>query len=384
MLKGGLTVRTNCDLDAQRAARRALREGLHDLTRRQGYPGPIRAVPESAIDETADALRQARYFNPPDAGDPEKGVVRSASAGGAVVDVGGETVTLPPEGVKWVSRIVRRGKPSKLGPFSKVSDVVAPGDVVLVERASAGAKTCSLVPHPASQAAIVVMSPHTREVSVIVGGYDFEESEFNRAVQAHRQPGSSFKPIVYSAALDAGMTPATHIMDTALVFADGWRPRNYSGKFSGEMTLRQALTKSVNTVTVRVAQAIGPDYIERFAKRLGLHSLAGSDLSMALGSYEVIPVELINAYAVFASGGRLAAPIYVRQVTDRNGDVLEENVLSPLVEQAPPLTGVPDLTERRKRAGFLEGDPDVLFPEPEPGQKEFLDDFQLAMRIEEL
>jgi penicillin-binding protein 1A len=191
------------------------------------------------------------------------------------------------------------------------------------------------------------MDVESRQVLAMIGGKDFASSEFNRVLQARRQPGSAFKPIVYAAALQAGLTPATVFADTALVFADNWRPANYDRTFRGYMTLRQALTHSVNTVTIRIAEMLGVDYLVRFARRVGLKSLQGGDLSIAIGTYEVTPLELVNAYNVFASGGKLGDPLFVLKVADRDGNVLEEAERSGFVEALPPLENVPDLRRRQ-------------------------------------
>lgn len=380
VLKEGLRVDTTCDLDLDRAAAVAVRDGLAELTKRQGYTGAEKRVAPSEWDDYRKVLMRQRGDRPVENGARMKGLVTRADQTRATVDVGGDTLTLGASGVAWVDKIMRKDQPTRLGPFDRVDQVVREGDVVLVRVTNAAAKTCELDQAPHSQAALVAMNPQTREVLSIVGGYSFEDSEFNRAVQAKRQPGSAFKPIVYAAALDLGMTPATRVMDTALVFADGWRPGNYSGSFSGELTLRQALSKSVNTVTIRVAQAVTPAYIERFAKRLGIKSLAGSDLSMALGTYEVLPIELMNAYAVFASGGKWAEPVFIRKVTDRDGRVLEDNSIAPLAEAVEPLAGAPDLSGVKAKKDLEEGDPAWMFPENSPEKAKFLEDFNLVLK----
>ncbi|MCB9479910.1 MAG: transglycosylase domain-containing protein [Deltaproteobacteria bacterium] len=381
VLKDGLQIYTTCDLPLQNAARNAVRDGLGELTKRQGYTGAERNVARAEWDKYLAVLTKQQKDIELVEGQRLKGLVTALDDSIATIDVGGRALRLGVPGIKWVTQVKRYKKPAISGPFTRVSQLLKTGDVVLVRVKDAGARSCYLDAKPQSQAALLSMKPDTREVLAVVGGYDFADSEFNRALQARRQPGSSFKPIVYSAALNAGMTPAMRIMDTALVFADGWRPRNYSGKFQGDMTLRQALTKSVNTVTVRVAQRIGTEYIERYAKRLGIESLRGHDLSMALGSYEVIPAELINAYAVFASGGIFAEPIFVSKIVDRDGKVLEENTLSPRVETLDAMTNVPRIGSNAVQLDLPEGDPEMLFPGAAPGQQEFMDDFKLAMRI---
>ena len=380
VLKEGLKIHTTCDLDLQREAEKAVRAGLTELAKRQGYMGPERRVARADWPDYVKGLERRRGDTPITAGVRLTGLVTRADASGATIDVGGAQFTMGSGGVSWVTRIVRKDMPARIGPFGGVDQVVSPGDAVLVRVIDPRAKTCELDQAPHSQGALVSMDVNTREVLAIVGGYSFDDSQFNRAVQAKRQPGSAFKPIVYAAALDLGMTPATRFMDTALVFADGWRPGNYSGSFSGELTMRQALAQSINTVTIRIAQAVTPAYIERFAKRLGIKSLAGSDLSMALGTYEVLPIELMNAYAVFASGGRWADPIYVRRIEDRDGNVIEDNALAPIAESVEPLPGAPDVSGQKSKVELQEGDPAWMLPEDSPQKIEFLKDFNVKMR----
>jgi penicillin-binding protein 1A len=385
VLEEGLRIYSNCDLDLQDAARKALLDGLYELANRQGYTGPLKRVAAEDRPAYIETLAERRGDGELKIGKRLPGLVTKIKKNIAFVDVGNIILRMGAPGIAWVERIKRKGLPDRFGPFKEVSEIVKEGDVILVRVKDAGNVTCFLDQAPHCQGAILSMRPETREVVAMVGGLDFADSEFNRVLQAKRQPGSSFKPVVYAAALDAGMTPATHVLDTAIVFGDGWKPRNYSNKFTGEVTLREALTRSINTVTVRVAQTLGHEYIARYAKRLGITSLAGSDLSMSLGAYEVIPAELVNAYAVFASGGRYAEPIFIKKIVDRNGNILEDNTLSEQVEMAPPMENIPDISaEKKKDRDLIEGDPNSLFAHDSPGRREFMDDFRLDLRIEEL
>ena len=176
---------------------------------------------------------------------------------------------------------------------------------------------------------LVCFDLQTGYVRAMVGGRDFKKSQFNRAVQARRQTGSAFKPIVYASALDKGYTPASIVVDAPIVFEWGnqkWKPRNFEGKFLGPTTLRNALTHSVNVVTVKIAQDIGIDYIRDYAKKLGISSALHSTLSMALGSSSISLYELTRAYAVFANQGNLFKPIFIKKILDRDGNLLEENL----------------------------------------------------------
>jgi len=179
------------------------------------------------------------------------------------------------------------------------------------------------------EGALVCFDLETGYIKAMVGGRDFKKSQFNRATQARRQTGSAFKPIVYASALDKGFTPASIIVDSPIVFKWGdkkWKPKNFEGKFSGPTTLRNALTHSVNIVTVKIAREVGIDYIRDYAKKLGISSALHDDLSMALGSSSISLYELSKAYAVFANQGNLFKPIFIKKILDREGNLLEENL----------------------------------------------------------
>ncbi len=179
------------------------------------------------------------------------------------------------------------------------------------------------------EGALVCFDLETGYVKAMVGGRDFKKSQFNRAIQARRQTGSAFKPIVYSSALDKGFTPTSIIVDSPIVFEWGdkkWKPKNFEGKFSGPTTLRNALTHSVNIVTVKIAQEVGIGYIKDYAQKLGISSPLHHDLSMALGSSSISLYELTKAYATFANQGNLFKPIFIKKILDRDGNLLEENL----------------------------------------------------------
>src|SRR4030043_398184 len=179
------------------------------------------------------------------------------------------------------------------------------------------------------EGALICFDLETGYVKAMVGGKDFKKSQFNRAIQARRQTGSAFKPIVYASALDKGFTPTSIIVDAPIVFEWGdkkWKPKNFEGKFSGPTTLRNAFTQSINVVTVKIAQDIGVDYIRDYAKKLGISTPLYHELSMSLGSSSVSLFELTKAYAVFANQGRSFKPIFIKKVLDRDGNLLEENL----------------------------------------------------------
>jgi penicillin-binding protein 1A len=177
------------------------------------------------------------------------------------------------------------------------------------------------------QAALVSIDPRSGGVKAMVGGYDFRKSQFNRAMQAKRNAGSAFKPIIYAAALDKGFTPATVIEDTPVEYPDGaggvWKPQNYDHEFRGPVTMREALTYSINIVSVKIMEQIGAQYTAEFAKKLGFTSPIPANLALALGAASISPFELTSAYAVFANSGMLTPPYFITKVTDTDGTVLE-------------------------------------------------------------
>jgi penicillin-binding protein 1A len=179
------------------------------------------------------------------------------------------------------------------------------------------------------ESALICIEAETGNVKVMAGGKNFHESQFNRAVQSRRQPGSAFKPIIYAAALDKGYTPATTIIDSPIVFQNEemdfkWKPKNYGKKFYGPTLLRKALQKSRNVITIKILQDIGVDYCISYARRLGITSHLSNDLSIALGSSGVSLLEMVKAYSVFANQGYLIEPVFIQKIVDRDGNVLEE------------------------------------------------------------
>ena len=197
----------------------------------------------------------------------------------------------------------------------------------------------------ALEGSLICFDLETGYIKAMVGGRDFEKSQFNRATQARRQTGSAFKPIVYASALDKGYTPASLIVDSPIVFEwehKKWKPKNFGEKFSGPITLRNALTHSVNVVTVKIAQDIGVDYIRDYTKKLGISSPLQNDLSMALGSSGISLFDLTKTYAVFANQGKIFKPIFIKKILDRDGNLLEENL--PLSYPKEPPDGEQILT----------------------------------------
>jgi penicillin-binding protein 1A len=263
----------------------------------------------------------------------------------AQVDLGGSTAELRFEDLKWArpfDPLHRTAKPTK------VSGVLHPGDVVLVKLADPLPRDpkaplpATLDQDPTVQGALVSIDPHTRQVVALVGGDDFTKSSFNRATQAHRQPGSSFKPYVYAAALAANkFTLASVLNDAPYMSRDPWtgkewKPENFEkDEYAGPISLRKALAVSSNVVAVRVIEAVGAEAAIDMARRAGIDSQIVKSNTIALGTSEVTPLEHANGYATFAAGGQRADPILVIKVTDRAGHVLEQHQAQP-VETIPP------------------------------------------------
>jgi penicillin-binding protein 1A len=251
-------------------------------------------------------------------------------------------IVLALDDIDWA----RPADPEKDGVITwvtKVSQALREGWLVWLEQLppkdGEKAPRYALSQEPAAQGALLSIDVETGNVDAMIGGYDFDESQFNRAVQAKRQPGSSFKPIIYAEALRHGYTPATIVYDTPMVFTDElgntWKPKNYSYEFSGPITMRDALARSRNIATVKILQDIGiPSVLER-ASALGIKEELEPNLSLALGSSEVTMLEMVRAYSAFATGGRLVEPIFILEIRDRNGQVLETNVRLGQNGQAP-------------------------------------------------
>lgn len=310
--RGGLRVVSAMDSRLQEAAKHALRKGLEELDRSQGYRGPLGRVepPELGPFGSGDL---------PAAPARLRALVRKVDADGATVLAAGRELPLPAAGLAWA---LPRGKTP--------GDVLRPGDVVLcdLERTPQGNFVASLAQEPELEGALVSLDPRTGEVLACVGGYDFSRSQFNRAVQAQRQPGSAIKPLIYAAAVEKGYTPATLIYDAPVVYAsadleDKWKPRNFSEQFYGATLLRDALVQSRNVVTVKVLRDIGVPYGVSFVQRLGIRSPISADLSLALGASTVTPMELAEVYGAFATGGVRREAAFLLRVEDRDGVPLE-------------------------------------------------------------
>jgi len=319
----GYVVTTTLDSRLQRAAVDAVRAGLIEYDQRRGYRGPAARV-TLAADATEKEWREI-LDDHPSRGGLQAALVLSVGDQSVVAyerDHGQVTISLA--AMKWARPAQADGSLGR--PIDKPSAVVQVGDVVYIAQDSTNA--WHLLQIPIAQSAFVALDPHDGAVSALVGGFDYNASNFNRAVQAKRQPGSSFKPLLYSAALEHGYTPATLINDAPIVFEDAalegaWRPQNINRASLGPIRMREALIRSLNQVSIRIMHALGPAYVIDHAQRFGLSTDEfPHDLSIGLGTMQVSPLRLANAYAVFANGGFLTDPYYVDRIQDSSGSTI--------------------------------------------------------------
>ncbi|MGP9812787.1 penicillin-binding protein 1A [Rhodopseudomonas sp. NSM] len=335
LYEGGLSVRTSLDPKLQVEARKTMTAGLVKFDEAQGWRGPV-----SKLDISGDwGVKLAEVKSLSDISPWRMAVVletsdKSARIGfqpgrelGGAVSKKRESGLIALDGVKWAKAAAgpQRGRTP-----GSVSQVLSAGDVIYADplldkegKPVEGQYRLRQIPEVSG--AMVAMDPWTGRVVAMVGGFSFDQSQFNRATQAYRQPGSSFKPLVYSAAMDNGYTPSTVVIDAPIEIDQGqgagvWRPENYStGKYYGPVTLRNALQRSLNTVTVRLAQDVGMPLIGEYAKRFGVYDELPNYLSYALGAGETTVMRMVTAYSMFANGGRRVKATLIDRIQDRYG-----------------------------------------------------------------
>lgn len=347
LYESGLNIYTSMEPKHQAAAENALRKGLEEADKRSGWHGPIKNL--ATAEEIAEFLKREQPS--PEFWNGEawaKAVVSKVEQNGAQVRIGENEGHIGLKAMSW-ARVPNIKVAGAYAPAIKdARKVLNPGDVIWVSlipgkydpRAPQKEKKTlelALEQYPRIQGALVSIEPETGDVVALAGGYSFQNSQFNRATQAKRQPGSSFKPIVYSAAMDAGYTPASIVLDAPIVYMNEstsklWRPENFEGKFSGPMLLRTALAKSRNMCTIRVAQDIGISAVINRALALGIREAFPSELSVSLGAVAVSPMNLTEAYTAFANSGKRAAGRLIQSVTDASGTPLL--VFNPDITQA--------------------------------------------------
>ncbi|MFD1701849.1 penicillin-binding protein 1A [Methylopila henanensis] len=331
LYEGGLSVRTTLDPKMQVLARKALSDGLVAFDQQRGWRGPVREIDPRGDWGVALADVPA-YGDIPwrlavvlDAGQAQAtiGLQPSRDKSGAVTR---ERVTgvIPLEGARWAkwAKGPERGRAVKA-----VSQVLKPGDVVYVEAIKQGGSDYRLRQAPEISGGLVAMDPFTGRVLALAGGFSYDESQFNRATQALRQPGSSFKPFIYASALDNGYTPSSVVMDAPIEINQGagvgvWKPENYAKKFYGPQTLRFGIEKSRNVMTVRLAQDMGMPLISEYAKRFGVIDDLPPYLSMSLGAGETTVLRMTAAYSMFANGGKKITPTVIDRIQDRTGKTI--------------------------------------------------------------
>jgi penicillin-binding protein 1A len=338
----GLQVYTAVNIEMQKIARREIQKGLFELDKRSGFRGPLQKITPQEIESFSQTLQAELAKNPLKAGDVTKAVVIAVNDAKkkVTVRIGISQGAIAFKDMRWA-----RKPDLELAHYEaklrRPSEALAVGDVILVRLKKENGEdndtwAVDLEQIPVAQSALMCIEAETGLVKAMVGGRDFKQTQFNRAIQSRRQPGSAFKPIIYAAALDKQFddpekiyTPATVIVDSAIVFKDEerdftWKPKNYKKTFFGPTLFRKALTKSRNLVTIKILQDIGVDYAIDYAAKMGIASKLSRDLSIALGSSGISLLELLRAYSVFANQGYLVEPVFVLKVTDRHGNVLEE------------------------------------------------------------
>ena len=338
----GLKIYTCVNIEMQKIAREENEKGLNALDKRQGYRGPLKNLKKEEIEAFSKELQIEFDETSIEKGNTVEGVVIK-------VDDKNDTTTVRMGNARGVIEIADMDwarKPDPEVPFRENAvkhpgRVLKEGDVILVKvkdkKEGGELWNLALEQIPKVQGALLSLEAGTGHVKAMIGGRDARETQFNRAIQSRRQPGSAFKPIIYAAAIDMGYTPATTIIDSPIVFKDEeqdlkWKPKNYGKIFYGPTLFRTALEKSRNVITIKILQDIGIDYARDYARKLGITSDLSRDLSIALGSSGVSLLELVNAYSVFNNSGYLVAPVFITKIIDRDGNVLEESI--PTKEKA--------------------------------------------------
>ncbi|OGQ29923.1 MAG: hypothetical protein A3I75_03075 [Deltaproteobacteria bacterium RIFCSPLOWO2_02_FULL_50_16] len=365
LYKKGLRIYTTADLPMIQAAQRALKQGLEEVSKLRGFKKPLASLKpdeseafiqkthEEILDETGilyfpEDSRPKNLPTPVTEDRLYKAIITDIQDNLWHVMVGHVYGVIPQKDRRWI--------------WQKLSK----GDVIWVRKKgmySPNVARFSLEKIPEIEGALYALEPDTGKVRVMVGGYDFKRSEFNRVLQAHRQPGSSFKPIIYAAALDKGYSPSTIVTDSPVTFQVGdneyWTPKNYGGSFRGPITVKTALTHSVNVAAAKVLHDIGMDYALAYARKLGLQSEIYPYLSTALGASDTTLGEMTEAYAVFADEGRHHTPFLIRLIIDQEGSVIERFSASETIsekaednkENEPPeneKTTIPDNEEMNR------------------------------------
>jgi penicillin-binding protein 1A len=354
----------------QDAATIAVREGVFRYDRRHGYRGPIGHVDLPSGAASAEAVAAARQALAPYAARVglEAGVVMDvANDRFTAVRINGESVVVGAAQFGWARRLIDA---NSRGPVpTTAADVVARGDVIWLKQLADG---WALSQMPEIQGTLVAMSPRTGAVKAIVGGFDFAANQYNHALQAARQPGSGFKPFVYSAALDSGVTAASIFMDAPLVFEDEnlettYRPKNDGARFNGPTRLREALYRSINLVSMRVLLAVGAGKVIDYVKRFGFDTSEfprNTQLAIGGGTMGITPVEMARAYATFANGGFLVDPNILKEVRTMSGESIYKPTYPVVCEDCSATAATAETTETATASSAPNGTPEAPTPAP--------------------
>jgi len=321
LYESGLTVTTPLDIKLQQAANKAVDRGLRRVDKRRGFRKPRRNI--VAEGQTVDAFKTDRWSRRIAEGDIVPAVVRSVTDTTASLRIGDLDAELTRAGMQWTNK-------------KSPKEILKAGDLIDVEitKIEGRTATVNLDQTPILEGALVAIDNHTGQILAMVGGYSFSRSKFNRATQAYRQMGSTVKPILYTAAIDRGLTPTTILIDEPTTFDAGagqppYSPRNYDRKFMGPLTLRRALEQSRNIPSVKVIDMLGPTQVAAYAKKFGFSQDFRPFLSMALGAQEVTLLELASAYSAFPNHGIRMEPFFAESINDRDGSLLEERRPQP-------------------------------------------------------
>jgi penicillin-binding protein 1A len=322
---GGYEVFTTIDSRMQAAANLAVSRGLEEYDQRHGYRGPEAHIDLADKVNTSDWLEVLEPYRPVSGLEP--GLVLEVEDSLAVVYLrNGQTVALILDHMKWAAPFVSR---DRTGPEpATAGDIMQPGDIVRARLHDDGSWRLGQLPEV--EAALVSLDPGTGDIKALVGGYDFARSKFNRVIQGRRQPGSSFKPFIYSVALENGFTVASLVNDAPIVFEDSelertWKPQNFSEKFYGPTRLREAMVNSRNLVSIRLLRSVGVEQARDYITRFGFErDELPPNLTMALGTPSLTPLSMARAYAVFANGGYLVTPQFIRRIVDMSGNTVYE------------------------------------------------------------
>jgi penicillin-binding protein 1A len=347
LYRAGLKVYTTLNMEMQESAQRAIKEHLRNADKRYGYRGSLGTVDLSRGEiAVQNAMLKQNNFSEGkgiEVGSTISGTVMSVGETQAWVILGAEDGYLDIKNMNWA----RKPNPNVDGRWAKIkrpNEAIAAGDMIQVKvlgrKQDGSGWSLALEQEPEVEAALISLDPLTGHVKAMIGGYDFYKSQFNRAVQAIRQPGSAFKPIIYAAAVNEGFAPSSIIIDSPIIFKekedafDKWKPVNFEEKFYGPTSLREALAHSRNVVTVKLMQKIGIKSSIRLARSLGITSKLEENLSIALGSSGMTLYELTSAYSAFANMGTLIKPAAIRNIKSRSGEVL----FTAVPESTQPIT----------------------------------------------